>query len=1812
MPPTYSGNYTLTVYAQNYYPYTTNVYDNELDYTVINIKLQPESSELDVDVSDQIIYPLIKQITVPLAITSTTSATDYIITAYSGDRSMISDDRILIEGSGVYQKLLITPNEHKYGTTPIYITVSNSIDTIVRKFDLTVRFPQFSFYYSGATVKQINPLFKATDIHGFVYTSDTAGNSIKKYSNNEIVNQWGQSGDDFGFFNQPMGIAVDDSGFIYVVDSGNNRIQVFSPYGEFITSFGNFGSEKLNYPEHIQIENGVVYITEKDNEAAKIFQKLDYKEGITKAIIVVGSKKYDFLLPDFNVCADLANNAFTHQGLTDNNIVYLSSDTSNPIVDATATIENIEIAITQWAAGQETSFSEVPSPADSLVIYFVGHGGKDSIRVNEYEILYATVLQKWLDEIQIHIPGKLIVVIDSPYSGNLMPKLSPNPFNRERIFITSTSMNEVPIFASNGLVSFSNFFWSAIFNGQDIKNAFESVLEISMFKFNNSAILPQTPQINTNGNDIYNEDIDINTVHNVYIGNGHYQQTGLPMISEISPVQTIAANTSTEITANGVWAKNGIDTVFAQIIPTNTNSNKIDIFSNDNPVIELQYEQDSNQYKGISDQFFHEGTYLIVVYAIDINGNLSVPMITKVIVDTPSSRKAIIFMGNNSAMSIGNLAYETLNFQFYSDDDIYFLKNETATINHLKSALDECVLSNTKDIVLYMTGDGDSSDFSISQNEILPNSDLRELIDDIQDNNNTFITIIYDAPYSEKYLEYLKPSTDRNRILISSTSNDYNYNELDGKLSFSYFFWNGVLLGESVFSSFSSSSRALSTIYRNIQIPTIIYGMELSTDYFINFGWPNNYIPIVFHMESNFQNQTIISSIDQFKFTVDLKQIFSEISNKDITVSVHAGNISMIPDENILIDDNLIKITPQKHKYGTTPIQITVSDDSLTIKQKFYLTIKRPQIAYHRQEDTAIAISALTKTTDNDGFTYISDTQNNCIQKYSNDVLMTQWGQFGHDNGFFDKPMGIAVDSAGLIYVVDSGNCRIQVFTPYGEFLTSFNEYGTIRKRKKFTPKYIKIDKNDTIYVSENIDYTITTFQKYDYTEGITKAIIVAGGGDYEGNHIKEPINFCTNLAYNTLDSQGFDNNTIYLLSDDTDNTNVDALPTLETIEYAITEWAKDADSLVIYFVDHGSTGTFGVNKEGQVLSATVLNQWLDKIQKDIPGKLIVVMESCYSGSFIPYISKPSQNRERIVITSTSDNETAQFLSNGIISFSNFFWQSIFNGKDILQAFKTAKELIHCMTEHTALPQQHYQIDANGNEIPNENSDYNLVQNVIIGNGEYIDNRKPQIFEISPVQKLAGSGSATITATGVWAKNGIKSVWAKIIPASYTLCGIDTSLKEIPSIEMIPVNEDEYELVYDNFTLEGTYLIIVFAEDIDGYQSDLKLTKVIRDNPLNRRAIIVMGKPVTHSHTAMIDNGKYIYRILRTQGYFPDDIAIISNAALSEGKSFSLATRENLRRSINDLKDSNAQDVVLHISGNGDEANYYINVNEVIEKNVLDKWLDNVQRTNDIHFTVIYDAPYAYDYISGLMPSDPDIIYEDKRIIISATLNNQITYDWLSGQLSFSRYLWDGILAAKTLEIAYRYAYLQLRRIQKLKQSPQILYGREKAETFKIGYGVMVASGKPNIRAVSKSQVLQGKQSATIMAFNVISTYEIEKVEAIIDPPIPLNENYKLPENVINVIALQKQPGTNNYSGAYHNFSTFGEYEIVICAIDKSGALSNPLKTKVLQTHGIKGMMSSLQTLTEIEIKPMNTSIDVNGDNRLGMEDIIFMLKSGL
>jgi hypothetical protein len=67
---------------------------------------------------------------------------------------------------------------------------------------------------------------------------------------------------------------------------------------------------------------------------------------------------------------------------------------------------------------------------------------------------------------------------------------------------------------------------------------------------------------------------------------------------------------------------------------------------------------------------------------------------------------------------------------------------------------------------------------------------------------------------------------------------------------------------------------------------------------------------------------------------------------------------------------------------------------------------------------------------DSSGNVYVIDTWNKNIQKFdSNGVFITKWGSNGSADGQFNGPSGIAADSSGSVYVIDAGKNRIQVFS---------------------------------------------------------------------------------------------------------------------------------------------------------------------------------------------------------------------------------------------------------------------------------------------------------------------------------------------------------------------------------------------------------------------------------------------------------------------------------------------------------------------------------------------------------------------------------------------------------------------------------------------------------------------------------------------------------------------------------------------------------------------------------------------------------------
>ncbi|HMI96706.1 MAG TPA: peptidyl-alpha-hydroxyglycine alpha-amidating lyase family protein [Micropepsaceae bacterium] len=74
--------------------------------------------------------------------------------------------------------------------------------------------------------------------------------------------------------------------------------------------------------------------------------------------------------------------------------------------------------------------------------------------------------------------------------------------------------------------------------------------------------------------------------------------------------------------------------------------------------------------------------------------------------------------------------------------------------------------------------------------------------------------------------------------------------------------------------------------------------------------------------------------------------------------------------------------------------------------------------------------------------------------------FLKTWGKKGTGPGEFDAPHGLAMDSAGRLFVADRSNSRIQIFDQDGKFLADWRQFGR--------PSGVFIDKKDIIYVADS------------------------------------------------------------------------------------------------------------------------------------------------------------------------------------------------------------------------------------------------------------------------------------------------------------------------------------------------------------------------------------------------------------------------------------------------------------------------------------------------------------------------------------------------------------------------------------------------------------------------------------------------------------------------------------------------------------------------------------------------------------------------
>jgi DNA-binding beta-propeller fold protein YncE len=143
---------------------------------------------------------------------------------------------------------------------------------------------------------------------------------------------------------------------------------------------------------------------------------------------------------------------------------------------------------------------------------------------------------------------------------------------------------------------------------------------------------------------------------------------------------------------------------------------------------------------------------------------------------------------------------------------------------------------------------------------------------------------------------------------------------------------------------------------------------------------------------------------------------------------------------------------------------------------------------------------------DSAGNIFVADTSNGRIEKYSpSGVFGTSIGTRGKGHGQFGEPNGLAVDRFGNIYVAEASNNRVQKLAPDGTFIAEWAPgfYG---------PRRIAIGPDDSIYV---VDQGGTRIVKFSAGGRVLTTWGSGGNGDGQfSDHTSVAVDPTSNKVY--------------------------------------------------------------------------------------------------------------------------------------------------------------------------------------------------------------------------------------------------------------------------------------------------------------------------------------------------------------------------------------------------------------------------------------------------------------------------------------------------------------------------------------------------------------------------------------------------------------------------------------------------------------------------------------------------------------------------
>jgi hypothetical protein len=528
-------------------------------------------------------------------------------------------------------------------------------------------------------------------------------------------------------------------------------------------------------------------------------------EELGRALVVAGRRgPNDPVWPAARSLANRAYEVLRYRGYQSGDVDFLSHESGDAGVDGSPTREAIQQALN--GAGN----------TPSLVLYLVDHGrvapgGNDGLfLLDKNEQFSGAELDAWLDAYQAANPEtEVIVILECCFAERLAAKvMEGNPANRA--VYASASANQVAIMVGGGAVSYSSMLWSELSLGRTFEEAHLAATQ-AMERF-------QTPTGR-----------DPNLIAKRVLGLSDVSKVDRPKIAAVNEPQVLNGTAVANLWASGVDGSFQIERVWAVVVPPGYTPEG-DAPVTDLPEIALLWNPSNQRYEVEYGGFTEGGPdnpYTLLVYARDIWGQVSLPVVTTVTQNGCLNRVVILAHGGqkskggmNKVHLVADFAHETTllrrvepeNIQYLSEDEDNPRASGPASSEALRQAIVNWPLPEGKTLnalTLYLVGEADWNGILFENGDEVSHSQLAGWLDQLQTATGSIVHLIVDSDYSGRFLAACA-STVHERIVIASCGPNERNPGASEWAGLSRWLWQAIAKGQDLRSGFGYASDLMS------------------------------------------------------------------------------------------------------------------------------------------------------------------------------------------------------------------------------------------------------------------------------------------------------------------------------------------------------------------------------------------------------------------------------------------------------------------------------------------------------------------------------------------------------------------------------------------------------------------------------------------------------------------------------------------------------------------------------------------------------------------------------------------------------------------------------------------------------------------------------------------------------------------------------------------------------------------------------------------------------------------------------------------